>query len=91
MGAMRMLWIDIGDAPGIHSLRGVVERNAIALLSNYRRRPVDEPSPAWLGHSSDREKVRQSGLWNQNHVDEEYDPSFLSVFEKLVLALERTA
>lgn len=84
LGAMRLLWIDIADAPGAQSLRGLVERNAIALLSNYHRAPVDDPSSNWLGHSSDREKVRESGLWNQNHVDEEHDPAFLEVLDMLI-------
>ena len=86
LGAMRLLWIDIGDAPGGQSLRGVVERNAVAMLSNYCRHPIDRLSQNGLGHSSDREKVRKSGLWNQNHVDEGYDPSFLGILERLISA-----
>ena len=27
--------------------------------------------------------VRDSGLWNQNHVDETYEPYFLDVLERL--------
>jgi len=84
IGAMQLLWIDIPDGPGALSLRGVVERNAIGLLSNYGRDPIDWPSPQWLGHSSGRTKVRESGLWNQNHVDEGYNPSFLSVLAELI-------
>lgn len=61
-------------------------RNAIALLSNYpeKRGVVDPPSPTWLGRWADRETVRRSGLWNVNHVDEEYDPAFLAALERLV-------
>jgi hypothetical protein len=33
---------------------------------------------------SDRERVRQSGLWNNRHVDETYDPRFLDVFESIL-------
>lgn len=40
----------------------------------------------WLGHSSDRERVRGSGLWNQNHVDENYEPGFLDGLQQLVAA-----
>jgi hypothetical protein len=81
---MPFLWLDVGDEPGRESLRGLIERNAIALLSNYHPPAVDAPSPEWLGHFSDRPKVRRSGLWNQNHVDETYDPEFLTVFERLI-------
>jgi hypothetical protein len=84
IGAMRFTWIAIDDQPGPASMRGYIERNAIALLSNYGKPPIDPPSPGWLGHKCNREKVRASGLWNQNHVDEPYDPAFLTTFERLV-------
>jgi hypothetical protein len=91
IGAMSFLWLDVGDAPGRASLRGVIERNAIALLSNYSAPPLDPPSREWLGHFADRPKVRASGLWNQNHVDEPYDPSFLDTLEHLVTAMNEEA
>ena len=77
LGTMPFLWLDIDDEPGPDSLRGVIERNAIALLSNHERPAVDPPSPGWLGHFSDRPLVRGSGLWNQRHVEEKHDPMFL--------------
>lgn len=84
IGNMPFLWLGITDDPGPDSLRGYIERNAIALLSNYNKPTLDAPSAHWLGQYCDREKVRQSGLWNQNHVDEMYDPAFLDTLEKLV-------
>jgi hypothetical protein len=82
---MPFLWLAVEDAPGRESLRGYIERNSIALLSNLGKPPLDAASGTWRGHACDRGKarVRDSGLWNQNHVDEEYDPKFLSVFERL--------
>jgi hypothetical protein len=82
--AMPFLWIDIDDEPGAGSQRGYIERNSIALLSNYGKPPLDQASPDWLGLSCDRAKVRQSGLWNSNHVDEAYDPAFLIQLERAV-------
>jgi hypothetical protein len=35
--------------------------------------------------------VRKSGLWNQNHVDEAYDPAFLDRFDELVSEMGRAA
>ena len=70
IGAMPFLWLEIDDPPGQESDRGVIERNSIALLSNYQRDPLDPPSDVWLGQWCDREKVRGAGLWNNNHVDE---------------------
>lgn len=84
---MPFLWLGIEDAPGPDSLRGYIERNSIALLSNFGRHPIDPPSREWLGHHSNRERVRVSGLWNQNHVDEAYDPEFLGTLSRLVKAM----
>jgi hypothetical protein len=88
IGAMPFLWLAVDDAPGAESLRGYVERNAIALLSNFDKAPLDAPSANWLGHSCGRERVRSSGLWNSNHVDERYDPAFLACLEQLVAGME---
>ena len=90
IGRMPFLWIEVPDEPGPGSLRGVVERNAIALLSNYERPALDPPSRAWLGHGCPWEKVRGSGLWNNNHVDEACDPAFLDVLERLIANMGRT-
>lgn len=90
IGAMPFLWLAIEDTAGPDSLRGYIERNAIALLSNYNKPAIDPPSVTWLGEMCSREKVRKSGLWNQNHVDENYDPAFLDVLESLVAATDKT-
>ncbi len=82
--AMPFLWLPLHDAPGPESLRGVIERNSIALLSNSSKYRIDAPSVAWLGHLCVRERVKASGLWNQNHVDEGYNPEFLNQLERLV-------
>jgi hypothetical protein len=83
---MPFLWLAVEDDPGPDSLRGVIERNAIALLSNYHAtdNPLDPSSPNWLGRHADREFVRGSGLWNVNHVTETYNPAFLEPLEELV-------
>lgn len=86
IGNMPFLCLTIDDDAGPESLRGYVERNAIALLSNYQRPALDPPSKEWLGHHSDRERVRASGLWNQNHVVEACAPEFLGTLKQLVAA-----
>ena len=85
---MPFLWLSVGDEPGPQCLRGFIERNAIALLSNYGKPPIDPPSDSWLGSYCTREKVRTSGLWNSNHVDESYDPAFLDTLASLVERVE---
>lgn len=84
IGAMPFLWLRIEDTAGPESLRGFIERNSIALLSNFRKRPLDPPSTSWLGHHSDRKLVRKSGLWNSNHVADVYEPNFLNVLKSLI-------
>ena len=86
---MPFLWLAVDDEPGPESARGFIERNAIALLSNFGRNLLDPPSASWLGQVCDRERVRRSGLWNSNHVDETHDPRFLDVMAKLVADMGR--
>lgn len=84
IAAMSVVVIPVADEPGPQSMRGWVERNAIALLSNFNRHPLDPPSSNWLGHSSNRPLVRSSGLWNQNHVEDTHAASLLDELEQLV-------
>ena len=78
------LWMSVHDEPSPQSMRGYIERNSIALLSNWGREGRDPPSENWLGHHSHKEKVRKSGLWNSNHVDESHDPAFLDELKRLI-------
>lgn len=84
LGRMGVLWLAIEDESGPRSLRGYIERNAIALLSNSHKKPIDPPSRNWLGSFCDSEAVKKSGLWNQNHTDEEFDPAFLTTIEERI-------
>lgn len=81
------LWVDVDDEPGPESDRAYLERNAIALMSNYGKSSIDPRSSGWLGNDSPSQKIRESGLWNVNHVDESYDPAFL---DQLTGAIEET-
>lgn len=83
---MPFLWLAVGDAAGPSSLRGFIERNSIALLSNYSagENPIDPPSTLWLGKFTRHEAITRSGLWNVNHVMEKYNPSILQVLEQLI-------
>jgi hypothetical protein len=83
IGSMGALWVDVPDESGLLSVRGFIERNAIALLSN-RGRPLDPASPEWLGKHSPRGDIVSSHLWNIKHVNEVYDPSFLDALADAV-------
>ena len=85
IGAMPFLWLHVDDEPGPNSQRAVIESYLIRLLSGYRDPTVDSPSPDWLGRCSDRERVRRSGLWNNDHVDRLYGRSvFLDAMERWI-------
>ena len=85
IGAMPFLWVEVDDAPGPTSRRQFVEANLIALLSNANKPPIDPPSSTWLGHHSDRVAIRDSGLWNVNHVYAAYTPEVLDMLEFHIL------
>jgi hypothetical protein len=83
IGAMPFVWPPLEDDAGPDSRRGYIERNSIALLSNRNKAALDPPSTKWLGRHCDRDRVRESALWNSNHVDEAYAPAFLDELERL--------
>ena len=84
IGAMPFLWLEIDDEPGPTSMRGYIERNSIALLSNYGKEHIDPPSNRWLGFFSGSDRIKSSGLWNRDHVNIQYDPTFLDEMGRLV-------
>lgn len=80
IGAMTLLWLEVDDPAGPASDRRVIEAGAIALLSNLDRAPIDAPSAGWLGRCASHRLVRESGLWNVNHVRDPPEGPFLNVF-----------
>ncbi len=78
------LWLKVNDGPNPQSDRGYLERNSIALLSNHGKPSIDQRNNDWLGHHSPKSKIRKSGLWNSDHVDEDHEPGFLDVLERYV-------
>lgn len=83
IGAMPIIWVDVDDAPGTNSARAYIERNAIALLSNAGKEPIDPPSKHWLGRDADHAVIGRAGLWNVNHIEGKYDPKFICLFAEL--------
>lgn len=77
IGKMTVTWLAVPDKPGPESLRAYIEKNAIALLSNFGNPPLDPPSPGWLGYYCNIDLIGKSGLWNSDYVQQDYDPSFL--------------
>jgi len=86
--SMPFLWLEVNDEPSSNSMRGYIERNTIALLSNHNKinyEMIDLPSRFWLGSLCSNKNIRSSGLWNSDHVDEEFNREFMSAFEHEVM------
>ena len=80
---MPFLWLRVPDRAD----RGYIERNSIALLSCLAD-CQDSPSAGWLGHDVTRPEIRESGLWNVQHVYDHYDPAFLQLLARLVQGMQ---
>ena len=89
IGSMPFLWLDVPDAPGATSDRGLIEVGTIALLSNFERPPIDAPSPTWLGRDAASEAIRRSGLWNVNHVHDQPHGAVLDVLRRYISRMGR--
>jgi hypothetical protein len=74
----------VADEPGPESDRAYIERNAIALVSNFGKESIDPRDEGWLGHYSPVTDIKRSGQWNINHIEEEYDPEFLQTLEQYI-------
>ena len=88
IGRMPFLWLKVDDEPSKQSKRAYLERNCIVLLSNYDkkfRKLIDQPSENWLGNYCRNEYVRESGLWNVNHVTEKKNhEAFMEIFKDAI-------
>ena len=83
IGRMPFLVLNVEGDDSHHS-RTRLERNAIALLSNWRANERQEPFDDWLGNYSGKAEIRKSGLWNVQHVKGTYKSYFLKDLEKHV-------
>ena len=80
MWPMYFLFVPVDEKSG----RQYIEKNAIKLLSEYRKDPIDPPSRRWMGRHSCSERIRCSGLWNSDHVSNPHDRRFLDRLEEYV-------
>jgi hypothetical protein len=80
LGELYVLLISVPGESDKSNDRAYLEQNLISLLSNACR-PLDPPSCEWLGLKSAKREIRKSGLWNVNHVEQRYDPTYLAVLD----------
>ncbi len=79
IGMTPFVWLSVAGRAD----RAYLERNSIALLSCLTGCP-DTPSPGWLGRDAEPADIRESGLWNIDHVREQHDHAFLQVLFRLI-------
>ncbi len=84
VNSMPFIWLGLDSRTGTRDFARFMEKNVIALLSNYGKAPVDGPSSTWLGNYCVNPFVQRSGLWNVEYVSERYTPAFMEEFRKLV-------
>jgi len=75
--------VEVDDDPGRTSDRAYIERNAIGLLSKAAKH-FDAPTNKWLGQFTEHAVIRDSGLWNVEHIGFSYDERFLTILETYV-------
>jgi hypothetical protein len=83
---MPFFWLNVDDQPSKFSQRAYLEHNCIGLLSNFNKAPIDPASQNWLGLKSTQPTIRESGLWNTQCVDADYEPVFLEVLAGQVVS-----
>jgi hypothetical protein len=83
---MPFLWLAVPGPPGAKSHRKIIEAAVIGLLSNRSRDAIDPPSSTWLGHWAANPAIRESGLWNVDHVSGGYDTVCLDILARYVRA-----
>lgn len=80
---MPFLWLGVPTRRDGSSDRGLLERNLISLLSTLAG-AKEAASSTWLGRHAVARKVRESSLWNVNHVDDAYELGALAVLQSYV-------
>jgi hypothetical protein len=83
IGKLYVLIIPVSDTSGVGSLRAIIERQFIALFTEYMC-PLETPSKSWLGRYSDKSAIRETGLWNIRDVGGEFDFKFVRFLEGLL-------
>ena len=83
IGQMPFLWVNV-DGENSHHMRRRIERNSIALLSDFNGEATDKSSKRWLGNCSDNEALKRSGLWNVQHTKHGFNPSYLTELKTCV-------
>jgi uncharacterized protein DUF6884 len=83
IGNLRVLFIPVLDSSGTGSMRATIERQFISMFTENLC-AIEQSSPSWLGRFSDKQSIRNSGLWNVRDVGGEYDLKFIPLLDGLL-------
>jgi hypothetical protein len=85
IGEMEFLSLSVPGESNKNNMRAYIETNSIALLSNRKKEgKIDLPSENWLGNYSGHNHILESGLWNSDDTEKNYDSNFLDKLEELI-------
>ena len=85
IGEMPFLCLQVLGESRKDNMRAYIETNSIALLSNRNKEiKIDLPSENWLGKFSGHNNVVESGLWNSDDTEKNYNSSFLDKLEEII-------
>jgi len=73
LSQMKFIVLEVPGDSSKDNDRAYIERNSIALLSNFNKKAIDAPSEKWLGNFTGDNKIVKSGLWNRDYVDREVE------------------
>ena len=81
IGNMPFLWLAWKTSPAQQACahRSSATRSRFSAAIASRRRIHHRPTGSGVSATG---SARRSGLWNNNHVDEDYDSSFLDLLER---------
>lgn len=83
LGKLRIVCLPVNDESSAESDRALIEAGAIGVLARAGS-VVDPPSPGWLGHHAQSEKIRNSGLWNISQVGKPTPNQYIQVLTSYV-------
>lgn len=80
IGDMPFIVLNVPGESGKNNMRAFIETNSIALLSNRdKKQKIDLPTDDWLGYITGHSAVTESGLWNSDDTEKNYNSKIIKI------------
>lgn len=76
--SLPFLYVSIPGEPEPGNDRDRIESNSIAMVSHFRRANPRLYKNDWVGHESPKPEIHQTGLWNIDHVTDDFSPAVVA-------------